>query len=229
MRPISITAAVLVISSLASTARAGEPIGMFAGGDLSKMSREDCQAKALDALREHKFPHAEITPDGFVLGRNAKATVMVFAFPYRDGVVALVAAVSKEKEEAERLRNEIRESVLDPSHEADTDSIRQVTHSEMKNSLGVRWSIAKHGFLPTVRFFDAAATIVMEKHNLRTSTASKMMVFGGNDSTGVMAVLVPGANEVSVQLLVIGVSADEKEADRLQKMVSAELIKVLFE
>jgi hypothetical protein len=223
------TAALVGIAFLAGAVRAGDQIGIYAGGDFCKMTQKQCQAKALDALRENKFPHAEITPDGYVVGRNAKATVMVFGFPYRDGVVALVAAVGKEKEEAERLRNVVRDSVLDPAHEADTDSIKQAVHAEVTNGLGVRWTVAKHEFLSTVRFFDAAAAIVMEKKGLHTSAPTKMMVFGGYADNGVVAVLVPGTNEVYVQVLVIGVSADEKEAERLQKTVSAELMKVLFE
>ncbi len=226
MRTIAALLAAIVAGSIV---HAANPVSIHAGGDFGKMTREECQAKALDALREQKFPHAEIMPDGVVLGRNAKATVLVFGFPYRDGVVALVAAASKDNAEAERLRNAIRDSVLDASHEADAGSIKQVRHAAVKNGLEVNYAVTKHGFLPIVRFFDVAAAIAMEKHGLQTTAASKMMVFGGNSTGGVVAILVPGANEVSVQLLVIGVSADEKEAERLQKTISAEVMKVLFE
>jgi hypothetical protein len=226
MRTIVALLAAIVAGSIV---HATEPVSVHAGGDFGKMSREECQAKALDALREQKFPHAEIAADGTVVGRNAKSTVLVFGFPYRDGVVALVAAASKDNAEAERLRTAIRDSVLDASHEADANSIKQVKHAEVKNDFSVHYAVTKHGFLPVVRFFDVAAAIAMEKHGLQTSAASKMMVFGGNSAGGVAAILVPGANEVSVQLLVIGVSADEKEAERLQKTVSAEVMKVLLE
>ncbi|MFL5341715.1 MAG: hypothetical protein ACJ8F7_16340 [Gemmataceae bacterium] len=225
----TITATLLGVVVLAGAVRAGDQIGIHAGGEFGKMTSEECQAKALDALREQKFPHMEITPEGVVVGRSAKATVLVFGFPYRDGVVAMVAAASKDNAEAERLRNAVRDSVLDKSHTADTDSIQRVTHSDVKNGLTVRYGVEKHAFLPTLRFFDAAATIAMEKHGLGTNPASKMMVFGGHAEGGVVAVLVPGTNELSVQLLVIGVSADEKEADRLQKTISGEIMKILFE
>jgi hypothetical protein len=216
---------------IAAPARSAEPYGLHAGGDFRKMTREQCNARAMAALREEqKFPNVEVTPDGFVLGWSEYAGVLVTNFPYRDGVVVLVTTASKDNGEAERLRNEVRDYVLDPKKQREDKSVRQASHRDVKpEGLAMHWDVSKRGLTPTARFFDAAASIAMEKHGMRSLIASKTMVFGGTSHGGVLAVLVPGGNETSLQVLTIGVGDDDKEAGALEKTVRDELLKVLFD
>jgi len=227
----TIVAATMVWVTGAFEARAAEPINIHAGGEFRKLTRDECNAKAMATLRaDQKFSHVELTADGFVLGWNDVATVLVAAFPFRDGVLFLVTAASKDNFIAERLRNEVREFILDPKDLPESSGVKQVSRkTPQPNPLPICWEVSKRGAQNTLRFFDAAAALAMEKQGMRSAIASKTMVFGAAPEGMAVAVLVPGANQISVNLLVIAVSEDDKEAARLKKAAQTELLKILFD
>jgi hypothetical protein len=95
--------------------------------------------------------------------------------------------------------------------------------------LAVRWGFDQRAANPVLRHFVTASAIVVEKQGLQSHTTPNLPICigAGIDRLGV-AFVMPGPNEISAQIFAVGVG-EETEADRLQRTIRKELIKVLFD
>lgn len=207
-----------------------EPVSISCGADFRRASAEECARKAMAVLIKEKFIRAGIDEDGGVSGVNEHTAVKVVTLPFRDGVNIIVVAGGANDKEAERLRNVIRTHILEGPDDPDAPKQHQAADADRKPFAGkLSLGIEQRNVLSTVRFFAQAATIVMEKNGMKTHQPSPAMVFGGNAQGTACIFAVPGPNEVNVRIGVAVISDDSKEADRLQSVLRAGAVRVLFD
>jgi hypothetical protein len=225
----------LVLVLTASNAMA-QPAAITAhvGSAARKMSREDCALKAMHALiKNEKCVKAEIMPDGNVRGWTEKAAIAVVSGTYRDNTLFVVMVASHDNAESERLRNTVRQYVMEGDHDADTPRTFAAAEKDRKPlDLQVRWGFEGKPATKILRFLVPATSIVLEKQGLVAVDQSNVtgpLVFGGSPDRVAAAVAYPGPNELTLQFCVFGVSQNGDEADRLQRVVRQEVMKVLYD
>ena len=197
--------------------------------NFKKSTPEACGLLAVEAMAKEKFIRAEIAPDGNVYGFSEKAAVLVASTPFRDGVHFTVVAASYDNAEAMRLRDVVRNHVLESKSEP-TAKLHQDEAADHKPCpLVLRWGSEPHAATPILRHFVPAACITVEKQGLQSHITPNvpMCIGAGADRLG-LVFLQPGQNEVNVRIFSVGVG-EETEADRLQRTIRKELIKVLFD
>jgi hypothetical protein len=221
----------LAIAAWAATsAHAAGPVSIHFGAEFRKISAEECVRKAMAALAKEKLIRAQIDEDGGVSGVTEQTAVKVLALPFRDGVHILVFAGGADDKEAERLRNAVRTHILEGADAPDAPKQHQDADKSRKPYAGkLSVSLEQRNVLSTVRFFAQAATIVLEKNGMKTHQPGPGMVFGANEQGTACMVAVPGPNEVNVRIAAAVISEDAKEADRLQNVLRAGVVRVLFD
>ena len=194
-----------------------------------KTSKENCALLAIEAMAKEKFIKAEVTADGFAYGVTEKAAVLVVATPFRDGVHFSVVVVGHDNPEVERLRNVVRSHIAESTTEPTAKQFQDGAADRKPTSLAVRWGFDQRAANPVLRHFVTASAIVVEKQGLQSHTTPNLPICigAGVDKLG-LAFIHPGPNEISAQIFAVGVG-EETEADRLQRTIRKELIKVLFD
>jgi hypothetical protein len=218
----------------AAAAQPATPGAVHIGTAFRKASREACALLAVEAMGvKEKFIQAEVMADGNAYGWSETAGVLVVVTPFRDGAHFTVIAVSQNGGEAERLRNAVRDHIL--TGPAEPDVARQIKADDpmrKTSAPALRWNLEARGMCGPLKHFVPAVFIAVEKHGLASSDGGikgMPVGFGGGADRMVIAFLHPGPNEISVQMSVVGICNDAAEADRLQRMVRQELVKILFE
>jgi len=194
-----------------------------------KSTPEACGLLAVEAMAKEKFIRAEVALDGNVYGFSEKAAVLVASTPFRDGVHFTVVAASYDNAEAMRLRDVVRNHVLESRSEPAAKLHQDDAADRKPCALVLRWGSEPHAATPILRHFVPAACITVEKQGLQSHTTPNvpMCIGAGADRLGLIF-LQPGQNEVNVRIFSVGVG-EEAEADRLQQTIRKELIKVLFD
>ncbi len=230
-------AAACIVLGLAAREAAAQPQAITAhlGSGGRKMSREDCALKAMHFLiKTEKCVKAEITTDGNVRGWTEKAAVAVVCSSFRDGARFSVVAAGYDNAESERLRSAVRQHLTDGGdHDPSTPKTYAAPEADRKPlDLQLRWGIDTRPMTKILRFLPPAISIVMEKQGLipiDQSNGAGLLIFGGSPDRVATVVAMPGTNETNFQLCAFGISANPDAADRLQRVVRQETLKVLFE
>jgi hypothetical protein len=222
-----------LLAALAPAARASEPVAMHVGGDVRTMTREVCARKAVEAMGVHeKFPFAEVTADGNARGWNDKTAVLVLALPTpaEDTIMILIVAAGKDNEQAARLRNVIRAHIFDgPLPANGPKRIAPKGVALPPCPVFLCWSTEERSAITLLRFFEAVATLVLEKQGFGTNSGGKDMIFGGFPGRAVVAFLSPLSTGVLARLNVIAATDDEETSRKLAKELLARIVKVIYE
>src|SRR5262245_6825369 len=166
-------AAVLGLSGSSGSLYADVPWALHWGGDVRPLTREACALKAVEAMGvKEKFVFAEVTEDGNARGWNERTAVVVVSFPQvGSGVLVLVYAAGKDDAEAERLRNVVRAHVLDGPYNPDVPQRIGAEESDPKpKGPAIHVHSEKRTVISLLRFFEAAASIVLEKQGYRVGS-----------------------------------------------------------
>jgi hypothetical protein len=200
------------------------------GGVVKEANREVCARKALKVLEKEKLLYAEVDSEGHVWGFGEKAAVMVLCLANPEGAAFIVCAASGDPKEAERLRNTVREQIAEmphdpqlPRHVGTLDPMQKAKVSQL------RWQVAPHSMVSTLRFFDAAAAITLEKQGMSAPQCEKTLVLGAGRGGVAAAFAAPGANGLSVNVGVAVASWDDALSARLAKSLERALVSVLYE
>ena len=221
--------AITLVSMMPANVHAG-PVSVSCGADFRRTSAEECARKAMAVLIKEKFIRAAVEEDGGVSGVTEQTAVKVLALPFRDGVNVIVVVGGTDDKEAERLRNVIRTHILEGPDDPDAPKQHQAADADRKAFAGkLSVGLEQRNVLPTIRFFPQAATIVMEKNGMKTHQPNPAMVFGANSQGTACMFAIPGPNEVNVRIGVAVVSEESKEAERLQSVLRAGVVRVLFD
>jgi hypothetical protein len=230
---LGLIAGLLLATSVAQAQQPSPAAGgsTSVGTNFKKMTREACALLALEAMGvKEKFIRAETTPDGNAYGYSENVAVVVISTPFRDGVHFTVVAAGRDNAETERLRIDIQKLIFES--QADPPTVKQVKaeNPDRKSTAPIlRWGSEQRGTSNIVRHFVPAASIAMEKHGLATVTAPNVpLCIGGGSRSGAVAFVHPGPNDIGMRIYTVGVG-EEPEAERLQRTIRQEVIKILFE
>jgi len=224
------TALALVLLASAGPASAGNPGALHLGGEWRKMSREECARKALAALAKEKMVEGGTDAQGNAWARDEISSVLVVSLTARDGVQVFVFAAGQDGAKAAGLRDRVRAAVLDGPAVPEPD--RPVEFAAEGHKPGgpvLRWGVERCNLAQTLRFFEQAASIVVEKHHFAASTPGPNVVFGQRPDCLLAAVHVPVPSEGTGYLGVLVCGAEPGEADRLQKSVRRAIRKIFFD
>lgn len=209
------------------------PISIHFHSQFVKADRDAVALRAVDALaNKEKFAAAEVLSDGNVFGWNDKASALVIIQPFRDGVHFSLFVAGRDNEEAGRLRNAIRGHLLASGPTADVPRSVRREDGVPKPPVALKHGADSRNATPILRFFQPAGFIVMEKHGLSPSDAgmpNTPTAFGGSATRMAAAFALPGPNEIGVRIYSVVAAADDDEADRLQRAIRQDMLKVLFE
>jgi hypothetical protein len=219
---------------LGGAARANGPNSLHYGGDTRKMTREACAQKAVEAMGvKERFCFAEVTPDGNARGWSDKTAVLVLSAPtpVKENVFFLVIVAGKDNAEAERLRNVIRTHILDGPHDPGVPTrFGPEEGTAPPPPLALCLQGETRTIISPLRFFEAVASIVLEKRGFGTKAEGKMLVVGGNpQQMAALAILTPTASGLSVRLNVVAITADKASAEDLAKELLQGMVKVFYE
>jgi hypothetical protein len=104
--------------------------------------------------------------------------------------------------------------------------------AESKPPVVIRYGCDSRNSVAILRFFQPAGMIVLEKHGLVPSDGgmpNAPSAFGAGPNRVAVAFATPGVNAIHVRLIAVAVATTEDDADRLQRAIRQDLIKVLFE
>jgi hypothetical protein len=218
--------------AVAGAARADGPHAMQVGADVRKMTREVCAQKAIEAMGvKEKFTFAEIMPDGNVRGWNDKTSMLVLIAqtPNKENVAFVVIAAGV-ADEAARLRDAIRTHIADGPHDPKVPARFAPEGAKVPPSPApLCWKTQRRAGTNLLRFFDSAATVVLEKRGFTTNTSGKSLVFGGMPDRAVAMFLSPSPSALEVQFHVVAIIQDEDTGNRLAADLLGRIIDVLYE
>jgi hypothetical protein len=220
-----------LLALLASAPAAlAQPVSMHIGGDARRMTREVCARKAVEVLGvKEKFTFAEVTRDGHAWGYNGRAAVLVLSFPHPAGIQILIIAASKDNAEAERLRNVVRAHVFEGAHDPSVPPRVGKKTKPSANEVTLRWRIQQRPLITPLRFFDAVASIVLEKKSYTLgSSGSKEAVVGASPARVVFAFSASSASAFLRNLGVVTACEAGDDEPVSEKVLSA-ITQVIYE
>ncbi len=233
MRTLRPAITLLTLLACVGHASAGGPCSISVGGGVRKMTREQCALKAVEAMgAKEKLLVAEVDAEGNARGWNENNTVQVLSFrqPDEAQVVVLIVAVGKDAKETDRLRNAVAAHVLDgPANPATPKRIAAEGAPKESPAPAVRWAAASRNNVSTTRFFDVAASLVLEKRGYQVMPQGKPLVLGGRPSGVVAAMFAPGSTAMEHYLVVAVGGEEDKECQRLAQEYVTRIIHTLYE
>lgn len=233
MRLLGLSLVVLTMFALGSaTAQSAKEFELsYGAGPLKGLTCAECGRKAVQAMSQEKFLFAEMDAKGNVRGWSEKAAVTVLIWPGSDCAHFLVMAASRDKAEAERLRNVVRtfleKAPTDPKAPARIGSVDSFPKSKIPV---IHSRNEQRAAVPTLQFFKPGASIAFQKQGLSLAQNTEKIVVAGKGQGGIAFTFIgPGSNALSAYFGVIGISWDEATSSRLTDAVWREVAKVLFE
>jgi hypothetical protein len=218
------------VLAVAADARAQAMPGSHWCAASRQISREACAQLAVEAMGvKEKFAFAEVTPDGNARGWNGQSSVAVLSFPRPSGdtIQFLVIAASKDTAEAERLRNVVRDHVL--SAEANADSPKRVGTGKEPHDFSIDWRAETRNAIGLVRFFDAAACIVLEKQGFKIQNPAPTMVAGTREDHLATAFYAPTSSGISFQFNVLTISTSHARGEGLAADLLSRILKIIYD
>jgi len=196
------------------------------GSDWRPMDVRTCTTKAMDALRAQDFIEGTKAANS-AWGFNEQSIVLVHCVPQNEGetkgVHIQVLAASRSGQEAERLRNQVRESVFDgrrpdlnvlhPDH-FNTDSGAFGPRHRARNYPSLHW-----GYDTRPKSLGAcvnAAKLAMHRTGMRAAPG-QTLVWGTSSRVTVLVECAPIGGTMSI--LVAAASADGQVAERVRNDV----------
>jgi hypothetical protein len=223
----------VVLFLVAPAAGAQGPVVIHTGVAYTRATREQCAQAAIHAMAKADVIHAEVTPDGNVLGWDETTTAFVVTAPYRDGVSFAVITAGRNGSDAERLRSLVRDQLVTAASQTGSATIHDADDpTRVSSAFHVIGGPEQRPVGTILKHFPAAAYIAIEKQGLGSSSGGIVgapVAFGADANRAVFAFLLPGPNEVSTQLYVVAAGEDRAEAERLRRAIRADILKILFE
>jgi hypothetical protein len=177
--------------------------------------------KGVEAMGiKQNFIHAQ-AKDGDANGYDENSFVIVHTVEIGGGVQIFVAAFNPNPSEAERLRDVIGNHVIDgPYNSRVSQAYDTSDRSRMQTRMGAYWS--NFDKVATLATAGSCAHGAMAQNGLSSKGNDPQIAYGFNGTTRVAVFNVGGATRT--QVLVIAVSTDSSEAERLRNRVKASIV-----
>jgi hypothetical protein len=200
------------------------------GCPLKVLTREICALKAIRAMEKEKFLYAVVESDGTAWGYGEKASLVVLSFASVDGTSCLLIASSSDNAEAVRLSGAVRSALCDAPHDPKTP--KKIGTLDLKQKAKVPqlgWQVESRSMVSTLRFFEAGASIALEKQGMLIQHSEKTLILSGGQGGATTSFAAPGANALTANIGVVVASWDDETARHLAKLLERAIVHVLYE
>lgn len=192
--------------------------------------------KAVEAMAKAGFVFAEASAGGAAWGHNGTCRVVIASLPIDPGVpFSLLMVASRDKLEASRIRDAIRNHMRDARHNAQSPRTLGTRDPQKEAKLlALDWHAEIRAANPISRHTPQVAAVVLEKRGFKMEAAPSGLAFGTKASSEanmqvVMALAANGPVGTSTLHLVFSAGTDAAATAGISKQICVAILKVLYE